>query len=130
MADPRTRPALRFLLTGLLVNGVLFVGLALLLRIGIGYRVAVTVTYMLGMGWGYVQNRVWSWQSKAPVVTSLSRYLAVYAGVYLAHMAIVSLLVERAGLAPLLAAAISALIVIGPLFAFLDKAVFPGGTRQ
>lgn len=122
--------AFRFLLTGLLINGTLFVVLAVLIRLGVGYRVAVTVTYLLGMAWGYLQNRLWSWQSDAPVVRSVARYLAVYGGVYLAHMAIVSLLVEGAGLGPLVAAAISAMILVVPLFALLDRTVFPKGTRQ
>ncbi|MBC2836289.1 GtrA family protein [Paragemmobacter straminiformis] len=120
---------LRFVLTGLLVNGTLFLVLALLLRWRVDYRLAVTVTYLLGMAWGYLQNRLWSWRSKAPVVQSVSRYLVVYGGVYLAHMGIVALLVERAGLGPLGAAAVSAVIVIGPLFALLDRAVFPKETR-
>ena len=85
----------------------------------------MTVTYVLGMLWGYLQNRLWSWRSKAPVVQSVARYLAVYGGVYLAHMGIVSLLVERAGLWPLGAAAVSAAVLVIPLFLSLNQFVFP-----
>lgn len=114
----------RFVATGAIVNGVLFGVLWLLLRAGTGYGIAITVVYVLGMAWGYLQNRIWSWQSNAPVGRSLAGYLAVYAGVYVAHMGFVTVLVEWGGLAPLMAVLVSVAVLIGPIFLALDRLVF------
>ena len=50
----------RFVVTGLLINGALFALLWVLLRAGIDYRLAATVTFVSGILWGYTQNRLWS----------------------------------------------------------------------
>ena len=114
----------RFLLTGILVNATLFLVLHLLLVAGLDYRLAVTGSYALGMIWGYVQNRLWSWQSRAPVFRSARRYVAVYGAVYLLHLVFVMLLVDLVGLPPLLAALASSVFLIIPVFLALDRLVF------
>ncbi len=114
----------RFVVTGVIVNGVLFGVLWLLLRIGTGYVTAITVVYILGMAWGYLQNRIWSWQSETPLGRSLVAYLAVYAGIYVAHTGCVVALVEWGGLAPLVAVMVSVAVLVGPIFLALDRLVF------
>lgn len=116
----------RFVATGVMVNGALFGVLWLLLRLGIGYLVAMTVVYVLGMAWGYLQNRIWSWQSRAPVAQSFLTYLTVYAGVYVAHVGCVTALVEWVGVPPLAAVMLSVGLLILPVFLALDRLVFRG----
>lgn len=118
------RTGRRFIITGVMVNAVLFGVLALLLRLGLDYRVAVTVVYVLGMVWGYVQNRLWSWDSRAPLFGSFARYIAVYAVIYVLHLLFVMLLVDGLSLHPLLAAILSAVVLIMPIFIVLDRFVF------
>jgi len=116
--------ALRFVITGIVVNLSLYGLFALLIHLAVEYRVAATVTYALGVLWGYLQNRNWSWRSKAPVARSLQRYLAVYAFVYVLHIAFMSVLVDGFGIAPMVAALISTGALIVPLFRVLDRFVF------
>lgn len=116
----------RFVATGVMVNGALFGVLWLLLRAGMGYVAAMTIVYVLGMAWGYLQNRIWSWQSRAPVAQSFLTYLAVYAGVYVAHVGCVTGLVEWAGVPPLVAVMLSVGLLIIPVFLALDRLVFRG----
>ena len=114
----------RFVVTGLVVNGTLFVVLWLLLQTDIGYVTAITIVYVLSMAWGYLQNRLWSWKSDAPLMRSVSLYLLVYGGIYVAHTGFVMLLVERAGLDPLVAVFVSVAVLVGPIFVALDRLVF------
>jgi putative flippase GtrA len=114
----------RFVVTGVLSNVILFFVLALLLWLSIDYRIAVSITYVLGMIWSYLQNRLWSWQSRAPVFASVMRFLSVYAGIYVAHLGLVTIFVEWVGLMPLVAALISVAVLVTPIFIFFDRFIF------
>jgi putative flippase GtrA len=123
---PLKRTGLRFLLTGIIVNGALFGVFALLLRFDVDYRVAATLTYVLGMIWGYLQNRIWSWGSTAPIFSSATRYLIVYLTIYLLHLGFIAILVEGLTIPALVAAIISTAGLIVPIFVVLDRFVFAG----
>lgn len=126
---PNRRKGYRFLVTGVTMNLSLLAGLEGILRLGFDYRIAVTVTYVLGMLWGYTQNRLWSWGSDAPVVRSFARYLIVYVLVYLVHLLIVMLLVEGLSVAPLVATIVSVAVLTVPIYVLLDRFVFVKGTK-
>lgn len=115
---------LRFLATGLIVNVSLYALFVVVLRLGVDYRFATTAIYILGMIWSYVQNRLWSWQSRAPVAQSVLRFLGLYAGIYVVHLGLVMLLVESVGLAPLVAVLVSMAILVMPIFFLFDRFVF------
>lgn len=126
MKQERSAPArsIRFFITGVLVNASLYVVLWALLRFGLDYRIAATLVYLLGMTWGYLQNRLWSWRSNAPVIRSASLYVAVYGFMYVLHMFIVTMFVELASLPPLVAVLASSALLVVPLFILLDKVIF------
>ena len=115
---------LRFLATGLIVNVSLYALFVVVLRLGVDYRFATTAIYILGMIWSYVQNRLWSWQSRAPMAQSVLRFLGLYAGIYVVHLGLVMLLVESVGLAPLVAVLVSMAILVMPIFFLFDRFVF------
>lgn len=123
----RESKGFRFILTGLIVNLSLLAILEVMLRAGLNYRIAVTISYCLGMVWGYAQNRIWSWQSTSPVFASFRRYLLVYAVIFVLHLVFVMLLVEGLSVAPLIAALISAIGLVLPVFFVLDRFVFSSG---
>lgn len=118
------RVGMRFLLTGLLVNGTLVILFAILLRFGVDYRISASATYVLGVIWGYIQNRIWSWKSRAPIIGSAARYVVVYFGIYVLHLGLISVLVELFGVPALLAVMISIGGLIVPVFVILDRFVF------
>ncbi|MBU1305830.1 MAG: GtrA family protein [Alphaproteobacteria bacterium] len=120
----------RFLSTGMIVNGTLFMLLALLLHLQWNYLLAATTTYILGMVWGYLQNRFWSWKSDAPLIKSFVAYLAVYGAVYFLHMVAVWSLVSAFSLPPLWAALVSTVLLVAPMYLLLDRFVFVPGASQ
>lgn len=115
---------LRFVCTGVLVNGILLVVLWLMLRIGIQYQIATTIGYVMGLTWGFMQNRAWSFRSDAPIRISAGKYLLTYLTVYFIHVGFVTLLVERVQLDPFLAAIVSMMCLLIPIFVVLDQIVF------
>ena len=115
---------LRFVATGVIVNVSLYALLALVLYLGVDYRIATSAIYILGMIWSYVQNRLWSWRSRAPVAQSFLRFVGLYAAIYVVHMGLVMVLVEAAGLMPLLAVLVSMIILVTPIFILFDRLVF------
>lgn len=118
----------RFLVTGVVMNLSLLAVLEGLLRLGFDYRIAVTMTYILGMLWSYTQNRLWSWGSDAPVVRSFARYLIVYVLVFVMHLLIVMLLTEGLSVPPLVATIASMAVLTLPIYMLLDRFVFVKGT--
>lgn len=114
----------RFLATGLVTNFSLYALFALVLHLGADYRIATTAIYVLGMIWSYVQNRLWSWRSRAPVARSFLRFLGLYAGIYVVHIGLVMLLVEAMGILPLVAVLVSVTILVTPIFILFDRFVF------
>lgn len=122
--QPLSKIGRRFIITGLMLNAALLGVLELLVRAGVDYRIAVTLVYLLGMVWGYTQNRLWSWESRSPIFQSFTRYIIVYGIVYVMHLLFVMFLVDGLSLPPALAAIISALALIMPIFVLLDRFVF------
>ena len=127
--QPASRPTvatrnLRFIATGIITNVTLYGLLAAVLHWGVNYKLATTVIYVLGMTWSYLQNRLWSWQSRAPIAKSVLRFLALYAGIYVAHMGLVMILVEKAEIPPLWAVLVSLAILVTPIFMLFDRFVF------
>jgi putative flippase GtrA len=114
----------RFVVTGVLVNVSLLGFLWLLLRTGMDYRIASTLSFVTGVLWGYLQNRLWSWKSDAAIIQSTLKYFIAYGCLYLAHMAIVITLVSRLGLTAVAAAFVSVAILTAPNFFVLNRLVF------
>lgn len=115
---------MRFLATGLMVNGLLYGAFAILLYLGMDYRVAATGIYIVGVVWGFIQNRNWSWQSNRPLFRSLITYLLVYIAIGLVHVGFMTLQVEGFGFHPLAASLISVAVLLIPIFMLLDRFVF------
>lgn len=119
----------RFVATGLMVNGALFAALWLLLDWGLDYRIAVTLTFVIGVSWSYAQNRLWTWKSDVPIMRSTLRYLALYGGVYFIHMGLVMSFVKFGGLSPMLATLASVALLIVPNFLAMNLRVFRSSQR-
>jgi putative flippase GtrA len=114
----------RYVVTGVASNVTLYLVFLGLLWLRVPYQIALTISYVLGMIWGYVVNRLWSWRDKSPVLTSAATYVAVYLGVYICHLGFVSGLVEFAGLKPSIATLISFVFLTIPLFFLLNRLVY------
>lgn len=128
-ASATPRQLWRYVITGLGANALLYAGYLLLSNFGVGYKVAMTVTYCTSVLCTFVFNRRWTFGHGGDVPTALLRYVAIYALGYVANLAALSALVDVAGLPH--RAVMAALIVIsaGVLFLAQKYWVFPAATR-
>lgn len=114
----------RFLVNGALSNAALYGLFALLLYWEVDYRIAVTVSYVLGVLWNYTVNRLWSWRSQANVASSFAKFVAMNVAVYFAHLGLVVLLVEGLGISAYLAPLLSMALLLVPQFVTLHRFIF------
>ena len=114
----------RFVATGVLINGALFALLWLLLQLGLDYRLAATLSFVTGVLWGYIQNRLWSWKSDVPVLRSTLRYFAAYGIIFVVHMSLVVAMVQGLGWHPVLASIVSVALLVVPNFLLMNAFVF------
>lgn len=114
----------RFAVTGVVSNVALYLTYVILVRLGMYYPIALTACYALGMLWGYYVNRLWTWRDEGPVLRSMAAYVAVYIGIYVAHVSFVAVLVEWLGQLAELAALISLFCFTLPLFFLLNNIVY------
>ncbi len=121
--------AWRFSISGVLANVIGYCLYLLLLKLSVPYPVAITICYALGMAWGYLVNKYWSWQDESPIFKSAALYVAVYGLVYISHMGLVVYLVQGLQIGPEWAALISFLCLVIPLFILLDKVVYRASRR-
>lgn len=128
-ASATPRQLWRYAITGLAANALLYVCYLLLTKLGIGYKVAMTVTYCTSVLCTFVFNRAWTFGHGGQVPTALLRYVAIYAIGYAANLAALSVLVDTAGLPHW--AVMAALIVISAGLLFLAQKywVFPATTQ-
>lgn len=122
--------AWRFSVSGVLANVICYLFYLLLLKLSVPYPVAVTVCYALGMLWGYLVNKYWSWQDESPIFKSAVLFVLVYGLVFLGHMGVIVFLVQILQVAPEWAALISFLFLVIPLFFLLDRIVYRAARRS
>ena len=120
----------RFFVSGVLGNVLGYCLYLLLLYWSAPYPLAVTICYALGMLWGYLVNKYWSWQDESPILKSATLYILVYGLVYFCHMGFVIYLVQILRIKPEWAGLISFLCLVFPLFFMMDKIVYPASRRR
>lgn len=114
----------RYVLNGIASNVTLYTLFVWLVYLELDYRVATTITYVLGILWNYMVNRIWSWQSEAKIAGSFVKYLILYVVVYLSHIGLVVGLVEWLGVTAYIAPLLSIAILLVPQFLILNRFVF------
>ncbi|MZR30635.1 GtrA family protein [Sneathiella litorea] len=114
----------RFVVTGVLSNVLFYCLFLILLWLTVPYQIALTVTYIAGMIFGYLVNKHWSWKDQSPVLRSAATYVVIYGVVYVCHLGFVSYLVEIQAFTPAIAALTSFICLTIPLFMLLDKLVY------
>jgi putative flippase GtrA len=110
-------------------NALLYAGYLLLSKLGLSYKVAMTVTYCTSVLCTFVFNRRWTFDHGGDVRPALLRYLAIYAIGYVLNLAALSALVDGAGLPHSFVMAALIVISAGMLFLAQKYWVFPAATR-
>ena len=106
------------------INTAVTFGLyAILVKLGVYYNLAMTVTYFLGIVLGFLMNRLWTFSDNGsadtePASTSITKsantqfvqYLMVYLLVFVVNFLILNLLVQVFELGPILSQLIAVAI--------------------
>jgi putative flippase GtrA len=118
-ASATPRQLWRYVITGLAANAPLYACYLLLTQLGVGPKVAMTVTYCTSVLCTFVFNRRWTFGHGGNVPTALLRYITVYALGYVANLVMLAALVDGAGLPH--QAVMATLIVISAGLLFLGQ---------
>ena len=115
MTRPWVGEAVRFGTVGLLQNGLNVATFALVTGLGMGYQPAAVVAGALALAASFVSNRRWTFiGGKAPVGRQAVRYVLVFGGAVALGVVLLTLLVERAGMAEI-PAQVAAILVVAPI---------------
>jgi putative flippase GtrA len=87
----------RFGIVGLANNLLLYLLYLLVTHAGVGYKLAMTILYALGVLITFLFNRNWSFLHDGALSKSLQRYLLLYLVAYMVNWCVLYLLVDLAG---------------------------------
>jgi putative flippase GtrA len=114
----------RYLVVGLISNGLLYLAYLGLTFYGLGPKVAMTLLYGLGVLQTFVFNKKWSFNHEGSIKPAFSRYVAAYGCGYLINYTALFILVDNLGMNHQIIQAIMIIIVACVLFLLLKFWVF------
>lgn len=119
----------RYLVVGLLSNGVGYSLYLLLTWLGVGPKVSMSILYCVGTALGFIGNRKWSFEHRGKALPSFILYCLAYGIGYALDFFMLSFFVDRLGYPHQLVQAAAVIVVAVFLFLTLNFVVFPrGGT--
>jgi putative flippase GtrA len=121
---------LRYAIVGLLSNAVGYCLYLLLTNAGMGYKLAMTLLYVVGTLQTFVFNKNWSFKYKQRDRTVLLRYLTTYALGYIANLAVLMVFVDSMHLPHAVVQAVMIFVIALLVFLLQKFWVFPARTNQ
>jgi putative flippase GtrA len=88
----------RYGVTGLLSNGILYVGYLVLTGLGLGPKLAASLVFAVGVTVSYILNSRWTFSHHGGGRNVYSRYWVAYGLAYVLNMSMLALLVDEMGL--------------------------------
>ena len=85
---------IKFISVGLLNTLVTYITFYLLLSLGINYKVAATVGYILGILNSYIWNKYWTFKSKKTIKVEFAKFIIVYLFSYIVNIITLTIFVE------------------------------------
>ena len=76
---------------------------AVLLALGVNYALALTLEYVVGIAYGFLLNKRWTFKAQGEPAQQAWRFAALYGFIYMLNVTLLMLLVERWTLSPYLA---------------------------
>jgi len=76
---------------------------AALLVLGVNYALALTLEYVVGIAYGFLLNKRWTFKAQGESAQQAWRFVALYGFIYVLNVTLLMLLVERWALSPYLA---------------------------
>lgn len=123
VSDPTNamhRQFIRYGITGLVANAIMFLGFALATEFGMGHKTAMSLFYVLNVIQTFAFNRRWTFRHGGGFTGSFLRYAVAYLIGYVANFAGLVLFVDTLGL-PHLTVQAALIVVIAVLLFLLQK---------
>ena len=109
----------RYVIVGLASNLVLYLVYLLITALGLRYKIAMTLVYLLSAAQTFVLNALWTFEHRL-AKKSLVKYALSYVACYIVNMAALVFFVDRIGL-PHQAVQGAMIVVIAVIMFFLQK---------
>lgn len=106
----------RFGLVGLVSNALIYLIYIIITHVGVEPKKAMTITYIVGVGIGFLGNRTWTFNHGGKMSSAALRYFIAHFFGYLLNLLILFLFVDLQGYAHQLVQAVAILVVAGYLF--------------
>lgn len=97
MGEQLIQQLVRFGVTGLLSNSIIYLGYLAVTWVGMGHKSAMTLCYLLGILMSFVLNRSWTFRSRTNTTPALLRYGIVYFSGYIVNFLILYIFVDFYG---------------------------------
>lgn len=88
----------RFIIVGLVSNIVLYLIYLLITALGVRYKIAMTMLYVIGTLQTFVFNARWTFKHTGHNKASLIKYVVAYGACYLINISALIVFVDRIGL--------------------------------
>ena len=122
--NPQITKFARFIVAGGVNTGVFYGFYLLLIYFGVNYNLALIIDYSGGIVAGFLLNKHWTFSANHGGNRSLSRYIMVYALVFLVNFALLNLFVVSGFLDPYLGQLLALVCVVGLSFILQNFWVF------
>jgi len=120
----------RYSAVGLATNVIGYLGYLALTHLGMGYKLAMSLLYAVGMLQSFVFNKKWSFRFDGAASPALMRYATAYAVGYVIQFLALILLVDQMGLPHQWVMGLMIVVVAMVLFLAQRFWVFPKVTRS
>lgn len=118
----------RYVVLGILTNGLCYGAFLLLVAIGVTPVAANALCYMLGLMLGYVGNRRWAFRSENRHVSDMLRFGAAHAAGFASSIACISIAMKVMPVA--LAQLVAIVVAAGIIFTVLQISRFGHAPRS
>ena len=86
---------IKFIIVGIISNLVLFCVYLLLTKIGLGYKFAMSLLFIIGVIQTFTANKTWTFQHTTPIKGAYLRYFSIYALGYLINLIVLVVAVDE-----------------------------------
>ncbi|MGC7405613.1 GtrA family protein [Pandoraea pneumonica] len=118
------RPILRYAIVGIACNAIGYTAYLVLTWLGVPFKLAMSVLYVLGICISFLGNRNWAFEHRGNVAGTALRFGLAHAAGYLLNLALLTLFVDRLGYPHQWVQAAAIFVVGGFLFVVFKCFVF------
>ncbi len=115
----------RFVIVGSANTMSMYLLYIVMVFVGLSFNIALIIDYIVGIIFGYVVHRYWTFADSTTVMKSFPKYCVIYVGTYFINVTILNLIVRNNMLQPILGQLVALGIVAPSSFLLQNFWVFP-----